>query len=506
MTFLSCTRIVPSDNRTGLYYGRVDVSHPCSEHPTASDMSAFLLSQDMAVERREQRDVAPVEVFYVRKPYGENDYERMDDICKLRYLACNGSKSAALYLMDHYSVHHPKNLDQKLKYACYAALAGDKDSYEWIKGRHKNLEGFYPEDVVLRGPFEHDGYHGYLIVTFGWRPPLLEGKEPVYLPIYVSDEDLIRGCYPYSHVAPPYRHGLWPDMAYQDDEILSDFYSEFEGKRYCVDMQWQSPESDDDRFRIDVFQYFGIGMDRDEDAAVRDLLDMAQGGSPIAMEMIAYAIGYERDTMRILKPMDPSHDSTHSDDPTPYGFPSCISLGDSPEWRLLSMLARLDPYAFSYDPKHQGPNGGYEDDVLSIRPYEYCECGEPTFLFKPSGFSMSWYKHAWRDPEQSEDLTVGEIRRVMRLCIEHIAYGREIPEGTTKELISQPMHLYEPLEDIADDLLEMARKAPCNLLELESAVDVQTFDYRNAEEAERMALEIIRGIGRRPFREEDRRE
>ncbi len=461
----------------------------------------------MTVERGEQRDGAPVEVFYIRKPYGENVYERMDDIGKLRYLACNGSKSAALYLMDHYSVHHPKNLDQRLKYASYAALAGDKDSYEWIRDWRRNLEGFYPEDVVLQGPFEHGGYHGYLVVPLNWKTPLLEGNEPYYLPIDVHDEDLIRGCYPYSHTSPPYRHGMWPELVERDDDTLSECYCGCDGKRYCVDMLWQSPESDDDRFRFDVLQYLGIGMERDEDAAIRDLLDMARGGSPIAMEMIAYAIGYERDTMRIRMPDDPSRSwFTTPEDLMPFGVPDCVSLEDSPEWRLLSMLARLDPDAFSEDWKHQGPDGGYEDDVLSIRPSEYVWSAEPTFVFKPSGFSMGWYKHAWRDPEQSEDLTVGEIRRVMRLCIEHIAYGREIPEGTTKELISRPMHLYEPPdEETSAALTDMARKAPCNLLELEYTTDVQTFDYRNAEEAERMALEIIRGLKGRPLQWKARR-
>ncbi len=450
----------------------------------------------MTVEEGKRNDDAPRDTFYIRKPFGENFYDDMDDIGKLRYLACNGSRSAALYLEDHYAKGYSKDLGQEIKYACYAALAGDRDSYDRIRDRGWSLEKFYPEDVVLRGPLEDGGYHGYLVVPFSRSTPILEGKEPVYLQIDVLDEDLIRGCYPYSHIEPPYRHGIWPDMADWDDDPLPEFSCDCDGKGYCTDALRQSPGSDDGRFRADVLQYFGIGMPRDEDAAIKDLLDMAQGGSPIAMEMISYAIGYERDTMRIRMPTDPTQEGTNiSDDPTPYWVPDSISLGDSPEWRLLSMLTRLDPDAFSYDREHQGPNGGYEDDVLSIRPYEYCEYGEPTFVFKPSGYSMSWYQHAWRDPEQSEILTIGEIRRVMRLCIEHIAYGREIPEGTAKELISLPMHLYEPPEYMADALTDMAKRAPCNLLELECALNVQTFDYRNAEEAERMALEIIQESG-----------
>ncbi len=447
-------------------------------------------SSDMTF-RGDVRTEAQWDVFFIRKPYGDNVYDRMDDICKLRYLACNGSRSAALFLKDSYD--YRKDPDQKLKYACYAALAGDRDSYDWIKERGRNLERFYPEDVVFRGPLEHGKYHGYLAVPFSRSMPLLEGKTPTCTPIEVRDADLILRCYPYSYIAPPYHHGSWPwigDSLPEDAGTVENRSEPSEVPGFDV---WTLLDSYDRGFSKAVFLYFGIGMERDEDAAIRSLLRYAEEKYPLAMEMIAYAIGYERDTMRIRMPTDRSYDTS---DPMPYAVPNCARIEDSPEWNLLAMLARVESDGFCYDTEHENPEGGYEDDVLYIRPYDECRYGEPTFVFKPSGYSMAWYKHPWRDPVQSEDLTVGEIRKVMRLCIEHLTYGRGIPEGTTKELISLPMHLYEPPDEgISAALADMAKKAPCNLLVLESAVNVQTFDYRNAEEAERMALEVIARIG-----------
>ena len=44
----------------------------------------------------------------------------------------------------------------------------------------------------------------------------------------------------------------------------------------------------------------------------------------------------------------------------------------------------------------------------------------PNLLFKPSGFNMGWYKYPWRRADMSENLSVGEVRRIWRLCIDHL--------------------------------------------------------------------------------------
>ena len=108
---------------------------------------------------------------------------------------------------------------------------------------------------------------------------------------------------------------------------------------------------------------------------------------------------------------------------------------------------------------------------------------------------MGWYKYCWRSPEQNENLSMGEIRRVFRLCVEHIAYGREVPNGPTKELIAVPMHLYEPPEDIREDLEEVARYAISNRVGWVGSSWPKTFCSRDAGSAEELALEILSDLG-----------
>ncbi len=166
----------------------------------------------------------------------------------------------------------------------------------------------------------------------------------------------------------------------------------------------------------------------------------------------------------------------------------------SPEWLILMMLMNIDEYGDCYDTARMTEDGCYEDDVILTRRDNQDEVGPPTFVFKPSGYSMGWYKHAWKSPEQSENLSIGEIRKILRLCIEHLAYGREIPKGTTKELISLPMHTYVPSDDIADAMFSVARTASTYAFSAYSFPYLQTFDFRHADAAEVMAAEIIRGL------------
>ncbi len=168
-------------------------------------------------------------------------------------------------------------------------------------------------------------------------------------------------------------------------------------------------------------------------------------------------------------------------------------LETSPEWLILMMLMNIDEYGNCYDSVRMTVDGCYEDDVMLTRRDNQDEAGPPTFVFKPSGYSMGWYKHAWKSPEQSENLSIGEIRRVLRLCIEHLIYGREIPNGTTKELISLPMHKYAPSDDMADEILGIARTAPTYAIDAYDPPHLQTFDFRHADDAEAMATEIIEG-------------
>ncbi len=227
------------------------------------------------------------------------------------------------------------------------------------------------------------------------------------------------------------------------------------------------------RFFKDVFLYLGINGPKDEDAAMRDLLAMADEGHTSAADMISFAIGYEPDT---FKPRSAARPPDFRDNQIRFWEENCIDwdetmlyykvsyrfmLSSSPEWRLLSMLADISVWGFSYDSPKSDVWGNYEDDVIRVQPHAP-DGDQPTLIFKPSGYSMQWYKYPWRCPLQSENLSMGEVRRILRLAVEHIAYGRSIPKGTTAEMLALPRHLYAPPADIAGDLYQTAIGAPTN--------------------------------------------
>lgn len=261
-----------------------------------------------------------------------------------------------------------------------------------------------------------------------------------------------------------------------------DWFDMTGGKRYEPCKRSET----DLRFFRNVFLYLGINTQKDEDAAIRDLLDMAHEGNGNAADMISFAIGYEPDTFRVRsRPWPPDYkkqqirfweendvdwDETMLYHRIPYRF----MLSSSPEWRLLSMLADISVWGFSYDSPKSDEWGNYEDDVIRVQPHAP-DGDQPTLIFKPSGYSMQWYKYPWRNPTQSENLSMGEIRRILRLAVEHIAYGRSIPKGTTAEMLALPRHLYAPPADIADDLYRTAIGAPTNRSEDDSDWDNPAF-------------------------------
>ena len=230
------------------------------------------------------------------------------------------------------------------------------------------------------------------------------------------------------------------------------------------------------RFFKDVFLYLGINGPKDQDAAMRDLLDMAREGNTNAANMISFAIGYEPDTFMVRSPFrEPTfrdehirfweeHDIDWDETMLYYSIPSRDMLTFCPEWRLLSMLADIDVWGFCYNSPKGDKWGNYEDDVIRVQPHSP-DGDQPTLIFKPSGYSMQWYKYPWRCPLQSKNLSMGEVRRILRLAVEHIAYGRPIPMGTTEKMLALPRHLYAPPADIAGDLYRVAIGAPTNRLE-----------------------------------------
>lgn len=434
-------------------------------------------------------------------------YGGLDDIGKLGYLACFGSRSAAVRLRKHYSEGPSEDPYLAYKYTCYAALSGDGESIEVLRSEGKLVSTFFIEDfdqeywlhysqdrsITCEGGWYtifHPAYSeawrswGDPSLNVGYRHPDSYGLFNLLEIDFIRPEDLKDG-----HLSPSvgfmFSERPWPGRCEMGRWIVGELF----GEKY---------DGIDARFFRDVFQYLGIGIERDEDAAIRDLLDMALQGNRNAADMISYAIGYEPDTF-----LDRLPDLTEEEKARRplrvrgneswrihYPVADDTMLDQSPEWKMLRMLMRIDRRGLCDDPDHENDEGGFEDDVVTTRA-GFDSLGPPNFVFKPSGYCMSWFRHAWRVAFQSENLSMGEIRKVMRLCIEHIAYGREIPVGPTKELIAVPMHLYEPPEDIREDLEEVARYAISNRVGWVGSSRPKTFCSRDAGLAEELALDLI---------------
>ncbi len=445
-----------------------------------------------------------------QKDSDEGWFDKLDDIGKLAYLASQGSRSAAVQLRNRYSSGPNEDSRLAYKFTCYAALAGDMESIENLRSQGRLVCTFFPEDLDtgwIHFPLDHsrrseDLGHTVLIpvksnvprrqgdpsLNVGYRHPDSFGRYEHRMVDFIRPEDLVAGVEKPSTRGYMFSERYWPDCSDMEDWLDAEPF----GEEY---------DEIDARFFRDVFQYLGIGTGRDEDAAIRDLLDMAIQGNRNAADMISYAIGYEPETFLARFPDRTAEEETElisrtgEDDPRRlyHEVADGRMLGDSPEWRILSMLTHIDPWGLSYDEEHTNGEGGYEDDVLLTRADDQYNPGPATFVFKPSGYSMGWYKNAWKSAEQSENLSMGEIRRVMRLCIEHLLYGREIPQGPTKELISMPMHLYEPPADMREDLERVARGAMTNRIGWVCTSWSWSYFDRDAEEAEKMAKDILAG-------------
>lgn len=112
-----------------------------------------------------------------------------------------------------------------------------------------------------------------------------------------------------------------------------------------------------------------------------------------------------------------------------YCFPD-RELVDCPEWRNLLEVTNSDFYGYASEWDNPLSNvndrGGYENDVFAINPYWWGddenreECLKPNFLFKPTGFEITWYKYPFRDSYMNKDYSEEQIKQVWSVCIESV--------------------------------------------------------------------------------------
>ncbi|MHA2044701.1 MAG: hypothetical protein ACW99G_07895 [Candidatus Thorarchaeota archaeon] len=110
----------------------------------------------------------------------------------------------------------------------------------------------------------------------------------------------------------------------------------------------------------------------------------------------------------------------------------------------------LDELMNTIDKEHYEKTMGYgfyfENDIFHVFPYYWGDCTcrpesdtlpseeeyynythkdtclllKPNFLYKPTGYELSWYKYPLRDSYASEDLTLLEFADIIKKCVESL--------------------------------------------------------------------------------------
>lgn len=99
---------------------------------------------------------------------------------------------------------------------------------------------------------------------------------------------------------------------------------------------------------------------------------------------------------------------------------------------------------------------GFENDVFIIRPYYWGDDDDiaalPNFEYKPTGFSMTWYKYPLRDAYANANIEPAKFYNMLCECEKSLdgAYGG--PERATK----RPDTTDEYMDDMAQIELDLA--------------------------------------------------
>jgi hypothetical protein len=122
------------------------------------------------------------------------------------------------------------------------------------------------------------------------------------------------------------------------------------------------------------------------------------------------------------------------------------SRGEFPVNRHVFQEIFLKEFAYkvgcdSYGYFNNGKDYGYENDVFKVMPYDWdaeCTCSiddefekwcesnyhkedcrllRPNFWYKPTNFTIMWYKYALRDAYMNQDISVDEFRKILEHCV-----------------------------------------------------------------------------------------
>lgn len=84
----------------------------------------------------------------------------------------------------------------------------------------------------------------------------------------------------------------------------------------------------------------------------------------------------------------------------------------------------LEKYMVEVPSSINEPTRKFENDVFIIMPYYWGDddaiCEMPNFVYKPTGFELSWYKYALRDSYMNQNLSFEELNALLEKCKESL--------------------------------------------------------------------------------------
>ena len=258
-----------------------------------------------------------------------------------------------------------------------------------------------------------------------------------------------------------------------------------------------------------LFRFYGLGTETNPKRALEGLVELAEKGHDMSRDAVVFITGFHPRVYDERYPMRTADDCEQaggtlstdtSDNPTSGYYPMADRslIQDSIEWKLVELLYGMDPWGYCLIPDFTNEEGGYGDSVLYTRCPDQYEPGPPALEFRPSGYCMNWYKTSWRSPEQSENLSIGEILKIFRLLIEHKAMGREIPAMSTRDALSLPVLQVEVPVGLRDRVDRICKSSKRNLSGLISVSFMDTY----SPSPDQMAESIIRRFEREGNRPE----
>jgi hypothetical protein len=100
------------------------------------------------------------------------------------------------------------------------------------------------------------------------------------------------------------------------------------------------------------------------------------------------------------------------------------SLVNCKEWETLLKVCECDGYGYTKDKKQENKRGGYENEMFCINPYYWGDDEDiavlPNFIYKPTNFTIDWYKYPFRDSYMNKQLTEEEIKKIFQKCCDYV--------------------------------------------------------------------------------------